>query len=285
MVYANEIDSYAVQTYESNFKLKVDNRDIREVQTVPDFDILLAGFPCQPFSQAGFQKGFDDDRGNLYFELLRIIDMKNPKIIFLENVKNLTSHDKGNTFKVIYESLELRNYHIKYKVLNAKNYGIPQGRERIYIVAFLDIDAYNKFEFPKPIQELRPLSDFIDFESSDSSHYYYTPEKHKFYNELKNGVTAIGSIYQWRRKYVRDNKRGLCPTLTANMGDGGHTVPVITNGKDIRRLTPREFFNLQGFPKEYILPQLSRSQLYKQAGNSVVVDVVRLIAVNIMNCF
>lgn len=140
-IYANELDIYAVKTYEENFKIKVDCRDINEVKVdeIPNFDVMIAGFPCQAFSLAGYRQGFNDEkgRGTLFFELVRVIKAKQPKIVFLENVKNLVGHDNGNTFRVILEELESLGYHTKYQVLNAKDYGnIPHGRERIYIVAF-----------------------------------------------------------------------------------------------------------------------------------------------------
>ena len=144
-VYANEFDSYPAKTYELNSNIKVDCRDIHDVKSeeIPDFDVMLAGFPCQAFSIAGYRKGFDDEkgRGTLFFELVRIFKDKKPEIIFLENVKNLVSHDNGNTFAVIIEELKKENYNVKFAVLNAMEYGnIPQNRERIYIVAFKDIE-------------------------------------------------------------------------------------------------------------------------------------------------
>ena len=210
------------------------------------------------------------------------------RILFLENVKNLISHDKGNTFNVIKESLKQNGYHIKYKVLNAKDYGnIPHGRERIYIVGFLDENEFENFEFPNPIELKNKLPDYIDFEVSKDQKYYYSSNKNKFYSALDNGMKNNDSIYQWRRMYVRENKSGVCPTLTANMGTGGHNVPLIltknSNQKEIRKLTPRECFNLQGFPKDYILPKIAESQLYKQSGNSVVVPVIERIAEKIFS--
>jgi DNA (cytosine-5)-methyltransferase 1 len=291
-IYANEFDSFAVKTFESNFDIKVDHRDIKlvESESIPNFDILLAGFPCQPFSIAGYRQGFEDekDRGNLFFELIRVIKIKKPRILFLENVKNLISHDKGNTFNVIKESLKQNGYHIKYKVLNAKDYGnIPHGRERIYIVGFLNENEFENFEFPNSIELKNKLPDYIDFEVSKDQKYYYSSSKNKFYATLENGMKNNDSIYQWRRMYVRENKSGVCPTLTANMGTGGHNVPLIltknSNQKEIRKLTPRECFNLQGFPKDYILPKIAESQLYKQSGNSVVVPVIERIAEKIFS--
>lgn len=283
-IYANEFDPYAVKTYEANFNIKVDCRDINDVKVsdIPNFDVMLAGFPCQSFSLAGYRQGFNDEkgRGTLFFELVRILKVKKPKIVFLENVKNLVGHDNGNTFRVILEHLEELGYYVKYSVLNAKDYGnIPHGRERIYIVAFKNKSLFQKFEFPCPIELTTKLSDMIDFNVKQDEKYYYSQEKCNFYDKLVEGMVKEETIYQWRRKYVRENKSNVCPTLTANMGTGGHNVPLIKCINGIRKLTPRECFNLQGFPSDFILPEdSSNTRLYKQAGNSVVVTVINRIA-------
>lgn len=288
-VYANEIDKFAVETIRANFDFRVDHRDINDVKAseIPDFDIMLAGFPCQAFSVAGHRQGFDDEkgRGNLYFELERIFKEKKTSVIFLENVKNLVSHDQGNTFKVILESLKNNGYHVKYKVLNACEYGnIPQNRERIYVVCFKDIKAYENFEFPDAIPLDTSINDLLEDEINIDKKYFYT-EKTPFFNQLVENIKDAKTLYQWRRQYVRENKSNMCPTLTANMGTGGHNVPLLNvQGKPdtIRKLTPRECFNFQGFPKEFILPeQISNGNLYKQAGNSVVVPVIERIALEI----
>lgn len=282
-IYANELEPLACKTYEQNFTIKVDNRDINDVKSseIPKFDIMLAGFPCQAFSLAGYRQGFDDEkgRGTLFFELERIFKAKKPKIIFLENVKNLVSHDDGNTFRVILEKLEHAGYHVKYQVLNAMNYGnIPQNRERIYIVAFRNKAQYQKFEFPKPIELTTKLADIIDFKGKVDDCFYYT-EKCPFYDTLKSDMSSQTTLYQWRRVYVRENKNDVCPTLTANMGTGGHNVPLLLSDTGIRKLTPKECFSLQGYPKDYKLPtDTANSHLYKQAGNSVVVPVIERIA-------
>lgn len=286
VVYANEIDKYAVKTYESNFDLKVDNRDINTVKTdeIPDFDVMLGGFPCQAFSIAGYREGFDDKkgRGELFFQLERIFLEKKPKIIFLENVKNLVGHDNGNTFRVILDRLHSAGYQVKYQVLNAMNYGnIPQNRERIYIVAFLDEELFKQFNFPDPIELTKDLNDVIDFSTKLESKYYYTADSCSFYNDLRAGMTRTDTVYQWRRVYVRENKSNVCPTLTANMGTGGHNVPLVLTENGIRKLTPKECFLIQGYPNSYKLPDLANMHLYKQAGNSVVVPVIQRIATQI----
>ncbi|GAA5100710.1 DNA cytosine methyltransferase [Wohlfahrtiimonas larvae] len=285
-IYANELDKFAATTLKENFKFTIDNRDIRDVKSseIPDFDIMLAGFPCQAFSVAGYRQGFDDEkgRGNLFFELERIFTDKQPPIIFLENVKNLVNHDKGNTFKVILDTLHKHGYHVAHSVLNASEYGnIPQNRERIYIVCFKDKQAFERFKFPDPIPLITEIKDMLEDEKTIESRYFYT-EKTPFFNQLVEDVTDAETLYQWRRQYVRANKSNLCPTLTANMGTGGHNVPLLNVQKKpdtIRKLTPRECFNFQGYPKNYKLPKdVSNANLYKQAGNSVVIPVIERIA-------
>ncbi|MCP8856872.1 DNA cytosine methyltransferase [Latilactobacillus fuchuensis] len=287
-VYANEVDKNARKTYTANFgDTLLDGNDIRNVQTskLPNADIVLAGFPCQPFSIAGYRKGLEDERGDLFFEALRIIKAVKPGIVFLENVKNLVTHDHGNTFKVIREFLVHSGYYIKWKVLNSKDYGnIPQNRERIYIVGFTNIDAYEQFEFPEKIPLTTKLSEVIKFNDIVDRKYYYTEEKQTFYPELKEAMTSQDTVYQWRRQYVRENKSGVVPTLTANMGTGGHNVPLIlTDSQEIRKLTPRETFNVQGYPQNYTLPDdEANGPLYKQAGNSVSIPVITRIAEQIL---
>ena len=289
VVYANEFDKYARQTYQLNHPdIYLDGRDIHAVQPkdIPAerVDVIMGGFPCQAFSIAGYRKGFDDDRGDLFFELLRMIEGRKPRAIFIENVKNMVGHDHGNTFKVIREALTENNYFIKWKVLNGKDYGnIPQNRERIYIVGFDTKEAYDLFEFPEEIKLTTTLSDVIDFGAVPGEAFYYREGKQRFYDELKECVTSRDTVYQWRRQYVRENKNGVVPTLTANMGTGGHNVPLIlTDSGEIRKLTPKETFNVQGYPKTFKLPEgVSNGQLYKQAGNSVVVPVIKRIAENV----
>lgn len=291
VVYANEYDPYPVQTYELNSKIKVDGRDIHEVlpSEIPDFDVLMAGFPCQAFSVAGHRQGFEDEkgRGTLFFELIRIIKDKKPPIIFLENVKNLVGHDGGNTFRVIINALQDEGYFVKHAVLNAMEYGnVPQNRERIYIVGFLDREAYKNFEFPMPVELNRRLSDIIDFESKLDPKYYYTKGKYKgdIFEQLEDAMDDSNAVYQWRRKYVRKNKSGVVPTLTANQGEGGHNVCLIKTKNGIRKMTPHECFNAQGFDVDFKLPTvMSDARLYKQAGNSVCVSVIERIATEIAN--
>lgn len=288
IVYANEIDPYPTQTYNLNFNLIADNRDIYEVRAseIPDFNVLVGGFPCQAFSIAGYREGFEDKkgRGTLFFEIIRLIEEKKtigkqPSIVFLENVKNLKTHDKGKTFKVIIQALQELGYTVKSAVLNACEYGnIPQNRERIYIVGFLDEKEALNFDFSK-IEKLNlttKITDLISQKKMDDSLYYTS--KFKQFSELNEKIQKTDTLYQWRRQYVRENKNQLCPTLTANMGTGGHNVPLVLTKHGIRKLTPKECFLFQGFPKDFKLPKTATSRLYKQAGNSVVVPVIERIA-------
>lgn len=283
IIYANEMDDYAVKTYESNYSLKVDHRKIEEVkpEEVPECDLIMGGFPCQAFSIAGYRRGFEDqERGMLFFEMLKIIRAKQPRVVFCENVKNLVGHDGGNTFRVIYDALKDAGYKTKYRVLNAMDYGnIPQNRERIYIVAFRNESDYKNFEFPEPVPLTTKLSECIDFNSKVDDKYYYRKETCPFYDKLAEGIIRQDTVYQWRRVYVRENKSNVCPTLTANMGEGGHNVPLVLTKYGIRKLTPHECFNIQGYPMDFKLPEgMAQTHLYKQAGNSVVVPVIRRIA-------
>ena len=258
VIYANEIDEYPAQTYEKNFDIKVDIRDINRVKgdDILDFDIMVGGFPCQAFSLAGYRQGFNDEkgRGTLFFEMIRIIKEKKlrgkqPKVVFFENVKNLVGHDNGNTFQVILEHLEHLGYKVSTQIMNACEYGnVPQNRERIYIVGFLNSEEYDKFHFPLPEPLTNKIADMVDFKNKVDEKYYYT-EKCRFYNTLVDEMKKSETIYQWRRIYVRENKSNVCPTLTANMGTGGHNVPLIKTETGFRKLTPRECFNLQDFQK------------------------------------
>lgn len=272
-VFASEIDKYACETYYANFGEKPCG-DITKIdeKNIPPFDILLAGFPCQAFSVAGLRKGFEDTRGTLFFEIARILKHHKPKVVFLENVKGFKNHDKGTTFKVIKETLEELGYKIFSQVLNAKDFGVPQNRERIYIIGFLDSDV--EFEFPE--KEELGISIENCLEKKVEEKYYY--KNTVLFEKLKDEVVCQKTVYQWRRQYVRANKSKVCPTLTANMGTGGHNVPLVIDDIGIRKLTPRECLNFQGFSASFNFPNIVNSQLYKQAGNSVSVPVVEKIA-------
>lgn len=285
--FASEIDKNAQATYALNFPNTPLFGDITQDYTqsaIPqNFDILCAGFPCQAFSIAGYQKGFSDSRGTLFFEVEKIAKTHKPKAIFLENVKNLKTHDKGQTYATIKTSLQNLGYVIYDEVLNSATHAnIPQNRERIFIVAFdkAQVPNYAKFCFPKPIKLTKTIHNCIDSKKQDDK-FYYTP-KSQYYAWLKEAVVKKDTIYQLRRIYVRENKSNLCPTLTANMGTGGHNVPIIKDDFGIRKLTPRECFNFQGYPKSFKLPNLPNSKLYIQAGNSITLPLVERIAKQIL---
>jgi DNA (cytosine-5)-methyltransferase 1 len=286
-VMANDLEKTSKEIYNLNFDnhnfILEDLNDLTNDQ-IPSHNILCGGFPCQPFSIAGKKLGFDDKRSNVFFKILEIIDNNSPNIIILENVKNLVSHDDKKTFNIILTLLEQRDYYIKYKILDtSKITNIPQHRERIYIVGFKNKRLFNRFNFNFPKTTLSPIKLFLEQNIPDS---YYYDDRFKVFKSIKDNIDKHidnNVVYQYRRHYVRENKSSCCPTLTANMGSGGHNVPLILDDKGIRKLTPRECFNLQGFDKSYILPKISDSRLYKLAGNAVSVPVVQLIIEKITN--
>ncbi len=303
VIWANEIDKNACITYRLNHKdTELLEGDIQRLSkdNLQNIDILTAGFPCQPFSQAGHGKGFNDDRGQLFFDVARLLKDLQPSAYFLENVKTLASHDKGNTFNTIKKELKDSGYSFIPFVLNAAEHTeIPQGRERIYIVGFKGEESYS-YENPIKVNDLNSVEECILSSSFKiPTRLNRAPKKVKsfldkstvapndIYNNLDNKIhqrvidAAVNedTVYQYRRYYVRENKSRVCPTLTANMGGGGHNIPIILDDGTPRRLTPKECFNLQGFPKRFKLPNdIARGQLYKQAGNSVVVPMVQRIA-------
>lgn len=284
-IFSNDIMASSEKIYNENFSHKLTLKDICEIKNeeIPSHDILTGGFPCQNWSIAGKQKGFEDERADVFWKICSILDHHNPKCFVLENVKNLLSHNNGESFKVVIKSLEEKGYFVKYKVLNtAKITGVPQHRERVYIIGVKDKDIFDKLDLNFEDVPKRSILEFL--EDKVASKYYYT-EKSSIWNMLKEEVKDPLKIYQFRRVYVRENKSGECPTLTANMGTGGHNVPIIFDGKGIRKLTPKECFNFQGFPKEYKLPNLSDAGLYKLAGNAVSVPVVNRIAERLLSFF
>lgn len=287
-VWANEIDEYCALTFNANHKeTKLVVKDVCQISSkdIPNVDIIAGGFPCQPFSVAGHRKGFDDDRGGLFFQITRIlkelkIEKRLPEVVFLENVKNLFSHDNGKTYTYIKRELEEIGYSVIEKIMNTCEYGnIPQNRERLYIIGFLNHNCVKKFKWPSKVELTNTINKVVNWEENVPNKYYYSKDM-KCYPLLAENVINSNAIYQFRRVYVRENKSGICPTLTANMGMGGHNVPIIKdiNGK-IRKLTPRECLRIQGFPNDFIIPEeLCDSRVYKQAGNSVSVNVIKRLA-------
>ena len=276
-VFTSEWDIFAQKTYRINFGGEIAG-DITKVDAkiIPDFDVLLGGFPCQPFSQAGLHKGFSDTRGTLFFDIVRIITEKRPKMFLLENVKQLKAHDKGRTFKVIMESLKALNYSVNSQVLRAGDFGVPQNRERIYIVGF-DREYYNlsedfNFTFPIPPKTKTKLGDILE-KKVDSKYtisqklydgHVRRKEKHK-----KKGNGFGFSLYNSESEYTN--------TLSARYYKDGSEILIEQTGTLPRKLTPRECARLQGFPEEFIIP-VSDIRAYKQFGNSVAVPVIRAIA-------
>lgn len=287
-VFTSEWNKDAQKTYRENFG-EIPFGDITKERIknyIPlKFDILCAGFPCQAFSIAGLQKGFSDTRGTLFFDIEQIVEKHRPRVVFLENVKNLVSHDNGKTFKVIIEILQNKlGYIVFHKVLNSMLHAnVPQNRERIFIVAFdpTQVKDYNKFKFPSEVKLTKAICDLLEKGKQDVKYYY--SETHPYYPELKKTIVKKDTVYQWRRVYVRENKSNVCPTLTANMGAGGHNVPLIKDDFGIRKLTPKECFSFQGYPMEkYILPSIANSKLYMQAGNSVTASLIERISKEII---
>ncbi len=303
-VFSSEFEKNAQATYFENYGefpfgditkiANEDNESTNWLDAIPEHDILIGGFPCQAFSIAGYRQGFNDEkgRGNLFFRMAEIIEAKQPKAFLFENVKNLVGHDNGNTMKVIKKTIvEDLGYSFIPFVLNACTHGnIPQNRERIYIIGFKNEASYDlsdkekldnikthQFQIPAQTDFTAKISDVLHDKEQEDRFYYN--ENHQYYPELDKTMKSTETVYQWRRVYVRENKSNLCPTLTANMGTGGHNVPLIRDNYGIRKLTPEECTGFQGFPKEFYYPNdMAMSHRYKQAGNSVVVPVVRRIA-------
>ena len=277
IVWANEKDKYAATTYRKNFPgICLIEDDIRNTCTsqIPNMDILTAGFPCQSFSVMGYQRGFKDPRGNLFFEVARIADERHPDVIFLENVRNLLKHDNGKTFAVIHDTLSKLGYYIKYKVMSPHEYAnIPQIRERIFIVAFRNFDTYDAFEFPKPVPLVKTINDIIDYTERHHNIYYYS-NKSKYYRLLNERMTDKEVIYRIDDWGVAHEKWIICPTLKANMGTYPDRVPLVRDAFGVRRLTPYECLKFQGFPESFKLPNMPLNEVYKQCGNTVCVKIV-----------
>lgn len=297
-VFVSEWDEYAQKTYYANFndpfKIAGDITKINE-KDIPKFDICLAGFPCQAFSLAGSHGGFDDDfkgqnRGNLFLDVVRICKHHKPKVIFCENVKGLVIHDKGRTFRVIREAFRNIGYQVFWKVLNSKDFGVPQNRERIYIVAFRDDLNVGEFIFPKGTGVKTCIRDILDQAPIPPKYYLSdvyvaTLRSHKARHEAKGhgfgyeirdldsiaGAIVCGGMGRERNLLIDSRQHSTVPTT--------HIKGKI-NDEDIRKMTPREWARLQGFPDSYKLV-LADTHLYKQFGNSVTVNVIEAIANNI----
>ena len=294
-VFVSEWDKFAQQTYRANFTDEFDiSGDITQINEtdIPPFDICLAGFPCQPFSMAGKHMGFDDDykgmcRGTLFMDVARICEYHKPKVILCENVKGLTIHDKGKTFKIITNTFELLGYTVFSAVLNSKDFGVPQNRERIYIVCFRNDIAPTDFEFPKGTNQKVCIKDIMESSPIPSKYYLSdtymeTLRNHKARHEKRGngfgyvirdingiaGTIVCGGMGREGNLIIDDREHSMIPTT--------HIKGKI-NEENIRKMTPREWARLQGFPDDFVLP-LSDVHLYKQFGNSVSVPVIEAIA-------
>lgn len=276
-VFTSEIDKYAIQTYQKNFNGDSVSGDITKIDEndIPEHDILLAGFPCQPFSQAGLKKGFSDTRGTLFFDIERILLAKKPKAFLLENVKQLKGHDKGKTLAVILEQLRLAGYKVYFDVLKARDFGVPQNRERIYLVGFLDHSI--EFSFPEPLNIETRVGDILENDVSEkytiSDRLWAGHQRRKETNKL-NGKGFGYGLFNVDSEYTN--------TISARYYKDGSEILIEQKGKNPRKLTPREASRLQGFPSSFKIP-VSDAQAYKQFGNSVCVPVIKAIATNMKN--
>lgn len=283
IAWANEINTAACKIYRDNFPTThLIEGDIRGIdpQGLADIDVLVAGFPCQPFSIMGYRRGFKDPRGNLFFEISRFIDIKRPRVVFLENVRNLIEHDNGKTFLVIYNTLALFGYSVKYKVINATDANIPQERARIFIVAFMNIEDCDSFEFPNPLTPTSTIEDIINRKEKHSDVYYYGVES-RYFDELNAKIADKTGVYRIDDSGVATRKWELCPTLKANMGTYPDRVPIIRDDHGIRKLTPKECLAFQGFPDDFIMRGISLKDAYRLCGNTVCVPVIKMIATKI----
>jgi len=272
-VFASEWDKFSQITYQKNFHhpvagdiTKIDEKDI------PEFDILLAGFPCQPFSNAGKKQGFADLRGTLFFDICRIVSYHQPQVILLENVKGFKSHDKGNTFAIVKKNLEDLGYKIFVQILNSKDFGLAQNRERIYIVCFKN---HVKFQFPLPFANSSKLGNILEKEVAQK--YTISNKLWEGHQRRKNQHIAKGNGFGYS---IFNKNSPYTSTISARYYKDGSEILIEQENKNPRKITPREAARLQGFPEDFIIP-VSDVQAYKQFGNSVSVPVIEAIAVEI----
>lgn len=284
-VYSNEWDEHVQKVYAENFG-EIPDGDITQVdeKRIPNHDILCAGFPCQAFSISGKQQGFEDSRGTLFFDIARIVKEKKPKIVFMENVKNFATHDDGHTLEVVKATMEELGYQFHQKVLNAVDYGVPQKRERIYMICFRNDLNIMEFNYPKPFELTRHVEDFL-LQDEKMVEHLYVDRPDTYYNDTKdeeysNKSVRLGTVNKGGQGERIYSTKGIAITLSAYGGGvfaktGGYLI----NGK-ARRLHPRECARIMGYPDTYKICK-SANQAYKQFGNSVVIDVLQLIAVEI----
>jgi DNA (cytosine-5)-methyltransferase 1 len=294
-LWANELDPYACTVYRENFRnTRLIEKDVRKLSVAKDklepVDVLHAGFPCQSFSQAGTRVGFDDERGKLFFEIIRIakeFGKNKPRAIVLENAPFLTMGDGGVWFLEITRQLQSAGYWFRdsnAKVLDLFDLtNVPQKRARLFMVAWsVDHFRSGRFDFPEVEKTPRKnASKFIDFDGEQQDEYYL-PANNRYYKMIskeKVDTKNLKHLYQLRKYFVRQKEPGVCPTLTANMGHGGHNVPFIWDRRGLRKLTQLECLKLQGFPKSFSFPrEISGKQQYVQIGNAVAPPVAELLA-------
>ena len=281
-VFSSEWDKFAQQTYESNFgEAPMGDITLISEKDIPRFDILLAGFPCQPFSQAGKKMGFSDIRGTAFFDIMRIANNHKPKVLFLENVKHFKGHDKGRTLQTVLQNLADSGYLVKYQVLNAKDFGVPQNRERIYIIAFnkkkIGVNTFNNFDFPEKLNKSVKLGDIlenrVDKKYTISDQIWESHQARKERN-LAKGYGFGYSLFDRNSKYTS--------TISARYYKDGSEILIKQKNNNPRKLTPREAARLQGFPDSFKIP-VSDTQAYKQFGNSVAVPVIKALSKKIIN--
>lgn len=280
VVFSSEINKFSVKTYEANYG-DVPVGDITKVDAaaIPDHDILVGGFPCQAFSQAGLKKGFNDTRGTLFFDIARILQAKRPKAFLLENVRNLVGHDHGKTFEVITSTLDELGYELYYQVLSSKDYGVPQNRQRIYIVGFdrEQVPFASCFAFPEPTSPADLKLGQI-LEQDVDPKYTISDKLWDGHQRRRRDNSAAGkgfgySLFTAESPYAN--------TISARYYKDGSEILIAQEGKNPRKLTPREAARLQGFPEDFIIP-VSDTQAYRQFGNSVSVPVIHAIALQML---
>lgn len=284
-VYSSEWDKYARLTYKENFGDEPDGDITKvEVKDIPKHNVLCAGFPCQAFSISGKQRGFEDTRGTLFFDIARIAKYHKPEILFLENVKNFERHDSGNTLKVVKKTLENIGYKVFYKILNASHYGVPTSRERIYIVCFKKVLRIKDFSFPSPTYETVKLRDFL-LDDSETKQYIIHRKDIKFHRKsISHDIFGNYPLKPIRLGTISNGGQGeriysdLGHAITLSAYGGGvasKTGAYLINGQ-VRKLAPRECARIMGFPDDFKIPD-NKAQAYKQFGNSVVVPVLKKI--------
>ena len=287
-LFSSEFDAEAQRTYFNNYG-EMPFGDITKIdeKCIPDHDILCAGFPCQPFSISGKRLGFEDTRGTLFFDIARIAKEKQPAVLFLENVKNLLSHNKGETIKQMMSILDDIGYDAQIKLLNAARYGVPQRRERVYIIGLRKDIVHDKFVYPAPLDLPIYIEDIVDDNKKAVEEATIHRDDIEFWSNdgrEKNALRPIrvGTVNKGGQGERIYSKKGVGVTLSAYGGGAGAKTGLYKIDGKVRRLTPRECARLQGFPEEFIIP-INRNIAYKQFGNSVSINVLQCIVKSIIN--